>query len=281
MVTLGELSREAVKALSDYGIENARFEFECLLEKAGIEKIRLLTSPETELPDACAESIRADIAERVSGKPLQYILGEWEFFGFAFSVGEGVLIPRQDTEVLAELARDYLGSGSLCADLCAGSGCIGITLSNLTGCAAHCYELSDKALDYLLRNIQRYSRENDCRAQAIHADVLDPKTATESPLYDVIVSNPPYLSDEDMNHLQREVQFEPEMALYGGRDGLDFYRALLHRWVPRLKSGGLFAVEVGIGQAGDVKQIFARSGLSAMVKCDYCAVERVVYGIKP
>lgn len=275
------LVKQMSAALSEKGVENARFETECLLEHLGVSRLSLLTEPNTRASDALCEKAEALLKRRLDGEPLQYILGEWEFCGFPFKVREGVLIPRQDTETLVEVAEEYLKrqkSGSLAADLCAGSGCIGIALARLRGCRVKSYELSETAFSVLSENIALNSVS--VLVEPVRADVLLERTADSAPLFDLIVSNPPYLTERDMSVLQREVTFEPRMALFGGSDGLDFYRSILKHWTSRLKKGGMIAVEIGIGQEKDVSEIFAENGLSAECRKDACGVYRVVYGIK-
>ncbi|MBE6902279.1 MAG: peptide chain release factor N(5)-glutamine methyltransferase [Ruminococcaceae bacterium] len=279
MVTLGELCRELISALNAHEIENARFEAELILEHtAGADRLKLLTSPELKVDDDAAKAARDLLTRRISGEPLQYLLGEWEFYGFPFKIGKGVLIPRQDTETLVEIAQEHLTENMLCADLCAGSGCIGISLSRLTGCRVHSYELSENAYRYLSDNIKL--NNVGALVQPILADVLSEETAMKAPEYDVIVTNPPYLTPSDMRQLQREVSFEPEMALLGGDDGLEFYRGILRLWSKRLKKGGFIAAEIGMGQENDVMHIFEENGIKAEVQKDYCGIYRVVYGIK-
>lgn len=236
-------------------------------------------------PDVCAspqqEAQALEILRRrLLGEPLQYIFGEWDFYNLTFEVGEGVLIPRQDTETLVELAAEnYLADGMVCADLCAGSGCIGICLGAQRRAQIYCYEKSPQAMEYLKRNIAKNSGSIKGSVTPVLADVLDERTAA-SQMFDMIVSNPPYLTAEEMGCLQRELCFEPEMALFGGNDGLDFYRAILRIWTKRLKSGGLFAVEIGETQAEAVSQMFAENGIHPKVVKDYGGNNRVVYGIK-
>lgn len=282
-MVIRDILRETVCALAGNGIENARFEAEQLLQKAGIERIRLLTEPGAEVPEETADAVHTMLERRLSGYPLQYILGEWEFFGLTFPVGEGVLIPRQDTEVLAELARDFLLERSPdernALDLCAGSGCIGIALAKLCGAEVKCVELSEDAFVYLERGIALNGAEK--LVTAVRGDVTDGGFAERlGGEYDVIVSNPPYLTETDMRNLQTEVTFEPKTALYGGRDGLDFYRKMLSIWTKRLKRGGMFAVEIGINQERSVMEIFAENGLDAGCVKDTRGIYRVVYGIK-
>ena len=279
MVRLSELLKRAVTALQPLSLENTRFEAGCIVKAAtGLSDIAFLTEPDTLITESQLNAVESMLSRRLSGEPLQYILGEWEFYGFPFKVGEGVLIPRQDTETLVELAEQHLSKGLLCADLCAGSGCIGISLARITGCEFHSYELSDKALCYLEQNIML--NEVQGRVTAINADVLSEKVIEAAPMYDVIVSNPPYLTNDEMTRLQKEVSFEPSMALVGGEDGLDFYRDILRLWTVRLKEGGLFAVEIGETQAEAVSALFSENGITPQVLQDLCRNDRVVYGIK-
>lgn len=278
-----EILSDTVCALAGCGVENARFEAEQMLEKAGLPRIRLLTEPNETVSEDIVKAVKYMLEKRLSGYPLQYLLGEWDFFGLPFAVGEGVLIPRQDTETLAELARDLLlerpvGERNV-LDLCAGSGCIGITLAKLCGAQVQCMELSDSAFGYLERNITLNGVER--RVKAVRGDVTDEKTADEiGGEFDLIVSNPPYLDEKDMRALQAEVTHEPKMALYGGKNGLDFYGKMLEVWTKRLKSGGAFAVEIGISREKEVMRIFAENGLNADCIKDMRGIYRVVYGVK-
>ena len=211
-------------------------------------------------------------ARRESGEPLQYILGEWEFYGYTLKVGEGVLIPRPETEFLADLA--IVHQPGLIYDLCAGSGCVGITVAKETGCAVNAVEICDKAIGYLRQNAELH----DVPLNIIKGDVLKPDFDTEQA--DCILANPPYLTEAEMNGLQREVTHEPQTALYGGRDGLDFYREIFRTWDKALKIGGLFAVEVGNRQAQDVSQLMKESGYNPQIIKDYAGADRIVYAIK-
>lgn len=281
--TLSGLVRECAGLLRAGNIENERFEAEQMVQKCcGADVRDLIMYPEREVAPEQETLVRECVSRRLSGEPLQYILGEWEFCGLLFYVGDGVLIPRQDTETLAELALEYIRGRRqerlLAADLCAGSGCIGISLAVLGGADVTLVELSDRAAEYLRRNIAHHGADGRCTV--VQADVLSEDTAGRLPTFDLIVTNPPYLTGQDMEQLQREVTYEPEMALYGGEDGLDFYRRMLPLWSERLNPGGMFAAEIGMGQEKDVMQIFEECGLAAHYCRDMCGVIRVIYGIK-
>ncbi len=262
-------------------MENARFEAEQILFKAGISKKSVLWEPrESVLPD-CEKCAMALLERRIVGYPLQYLVGDWDFYGCNFKVGEGVLIPRQDTECLAELAEGFLKKRSSdrrrVLDLCAGSGCIGIVLARFCEARVTCVEKSEAAFSYLIQNIKLNGVEG--LVNAVRADIFENIPEVEHE-YDVIVSNPPYLTAAEMDSLQREVSFEPEVALYGGRDGLEFYRQIPERYLSRLAEGGLLALEIGYKQAADVAAIFKANGLEPRFQKDLCGVNRVIYCVK-
>lgn len=208
---------------------------------------------ERTLTDDEDQRLRQLIQERTTGKPIQYILKTWGFMGLTFHVASGVLIPRQDTETLCEhalaLAKQRHYQSAL--DLCCGSGCIGISLAHygkLDVCAS---DVSDACLSLAARNADFHN----VPLQLVKSDLFEQVTGT----FDLIVSNPPYLNDSDMACLQKEVRFEPALALYGGTDGLDFYRAIARDYKRHLRSGGALIMEVGIDQAERVKELFVNA----------------------
>ena len=280
MMELRDLLRETLCALADNGVENAGFEARQILGKAGISPMKILAEPCEKIPPEVCEIVREMTKKRASGYPLQYILGEWEFYGLPFEVGEGVLIPRQDTETLVEIAADFLKTlpenERKTLDLCAGSGCIGITLAKLVGADVTLVEKSQEAFAYLEKNIAL----NDVKAQcnAVLGDCFDEEKICGE--YNLILSNPPYLTEKDMENLQKEVSFEPKTALYGGEDGLDFYRALLRKYPKMLKENGLFSVEIGMGEEKAVAELFRENGLEPRFAEDLRGIVRVVYGVK-
>lgn len=200
------------------------------------------------------------VLRREGGEPLQYILGEWEFYGMKFYVGNGVLIPRQDTETLVESVLASCGESSRILEIGAGSGCICCVLKKLIPSAnITAVEKSPEAFLYLTKNINLHSLE----INAVLGDALNPdECLSDSTRFDIILSNPPYLTELDMNLLQKEVSFEPSSALYGGRDGLDFYRSFTKIWVRKLSPNGSFFYESGYGQTEDIEMIFKANGLT-------------------
>lgn len=291
-MTLNELYDLTVNMLSAAGVEDSRFDADCLFEDIlNADKTALVLRGETEVPEPDADRLMLAAEKRCGGAPLQYILGKWEFFGRPFYVGEGVLIPRPDTEVLVEKVLEHFAaegnaSPEIC-DLCSGSGCIAVTLKKeLPEAAVHAVELSSEAMPYLIKNIAL----NKADVKIIKGDVTDgkllenfsdPDDFGEFRKIDCIVSNPPYITDKEMTELSREVRREPEMALRGGADGLKFYRVIACLWREILKDGGLLAFEIGFEQGAAVKDILEKSGYeNVSVYRDYADRDRVVTGIK-
>lgn len=215
------------------------------------------------------------ISKREKHIPLQYIIGKWWFYKGEFFVGDGVLIPRQDTETLVECAAEILKNNvnAEVADLCAGSGCIGISIAtDFPNASVTCVEKYEEAYYYLTKNIEHNGVKN---VKAVMSDVLEDVFGK----YDLIVSNPPYITEEDMKDLSNEVKKEPETALFGGKDGLDFYRVITQKWKSALKENGVLAFEVGIGEAKAVSDIMQENGFKKItVLKDLGGVQRVVFG---
>lgn len=283
-VTAGELYRLVQTQLRQAGIEDAAFDAGCLMEDiGGVPKGRFLFGGDMPLPPDRVRAVQESADRRAAGYPLQYLLGEWAFLGLRLKVGEGVLIPRPDTEVLCETAARLLtaafpGEAALpVLDLCAGTGCVGLgTASLCPRVQPTCVELSDRAFAYLTANLARYPRLN---GRAVQADICT--APVPSGRYAALLSNPPYIPTDELSGLMREVRQEPRMALDGSADGLAFYRVIAARWLPCLRTGGLCAVEVGAGQAEAVETLFAGAGLAGLMRVrDAAGVERVVAGFR-
>ena len=218
---------------------------------------------------------------RLSGEPVAYIIGEWEFYGLPLDISREVLIPRSDTEVLAEraiLLTRAAGDGARVLDLCAGSGCVGLAVAaNAPDCRVVLADLSEGALRICKQNVRR--NQLNARVTCVQADAM---TAPAPALwdFDVIACNPPYIPHGDLANLDVSVRdYEPWGALDGGEDGLDFYRAVSARWGTALRLGGTLIFEVGIGQAPDVEQIMAQNGFENIVTHqDTRGIWRVVEG---
>jgi len=212
------------------------------------------------------------VNRRKSGEPLQYILGEWEFYGLRFAVGPGVLIPRPETEMLVEIAVNAqctMHNAQLTVvDLCAGSGCVGLSVAHhCPGARVYLIELSGEAMPYLRENAKAYPN-----AEVIQADICNEQCAMSN--VQLILANPPYVKSTAINELSEEVRREPRMALDGGADGLAFYRVLAEKWLPRLAPGGLLACECGESQAKEIAAMFAPCPIEIMK--DFNGIERVV-----
>lgn len=263
---------ERLQLISDAPAFEAQELFRC----RGISR-KAIVLGNSDVLDTDLNWLEEALIRRRQGYPLQYIVGEWEFFGRTYSVGEGVLIPRADTETLVETALSFARgrSGLQIADLCAGTGCIGISLALELGDAqVTCVEKSQEAMAYLNKNAARYPNAS---VRIVSDDVLSPQE--EYPCFDLIVSNPPYIDAADMQSLQREVTFEPKLALSGGEDGLDFYRILPTLWKKRLKPGGMLAFEIGLGQETAVAEILKNNCFkNVCTSRDMCGIIRVVRG---
>lgn len=267
MVSRRQLFAECCTLIEKSGTDSADFDTLCIFQDVLGEKTPMF-APEKEVSEANEKIIRELAEKRSQGQPLQYLLGEWEFYGYNFKVGEGVLIPRPDTETLIEQVLDICRTNGLVspkiADLCSGSGCIAITLKKeIPSADVYAIELSDKAFGYLRENV----RLNNADITVIHGDVLDIHIREDLTDFDIIVSNPPYLTQEDMDTLQTEVTYEPALALFGGSDGLDFYRNITKTWRRSLKKGGWLCYEYGFGQHDDVKKILLENKFENITLC--------------
>ena len=213
-------------------------------EEAEIEAKFLLESSRDEA------WLRQAVQRRLLGEPLQYILGEWEFMGLPFFVGPGALIPRQDTETLCEAALTWLKTrpDARILDLCCGTGCVGVSLSKLGGARVAFADISPEALALAQRNAARNGVDGAFYESDLFSNVPG--------VYDLIACNPPYLTGAEMASCQKELTFEPALALYGGEDGLDFYRRLADEWEAHVTSGGRLLMEIGCTQGAAVQGLF-------------------------
>lgn len=251
---------ELKNRLADMGIEDFEFEARVLLESVfGDDAYVKMLTDRLSVDTKSEEKLEDALNRRAAGEPLQYIIGEWEFYGLNFKVGKGVLIPRQDTETLVETALKLIKNieSPEMLDLCSGTGCIPIAIcKNGKDVSATAIELYDEAFGYLNENI----RIHNASVKPIKADVLSADIASQFNDLDLITSNPPYLTHEDMHKLQKEVRFEPSTALFGNDDGLHYYREISRLWKNSLKDGGYLAFEIGVTQAEDVSEILVING---------------------
>lgn len=280
--TYNNLYLDTRKRLKAAGVEMAQLEARELVcfaaDKTREQFFRDLTLyASKEVEDRVEELTR----RRLSGEPVAYIIGEWEFYGLPLDISREVLIPRSDTEVLAEraiLLTRAAGDGARVLDLCAGSGCVGLAVAaNAPDCRVVLADLSEGSLRICKQNVRR--NQLNARVTCVQADAM---TAPAPALwdFDVIACNPPYIPHGDLANLDVSVRdYEPWGALDGGEDGLDFYRAVSARWGTALRLGGTLIFEVGIGQAPDVEQIMAQNGFENIVTHqDTRGIWRVVEG---
>lgn len=213
-----------------------------------------------------SDRLEEAVGRRLSGEPLQYIIGEWDFFGRCFTVTPDCLIPRPDTEILVETALERVEPGAVVADLCTGSGCIATALLATRPEVALCagLELYPATLELAVRNAERNGVKDrflpvradllqggaDVLAEAMRARTGDPEARL-----DMILSNPPYIRTADIAGLAPELSYEPVAALDGGPDGLTFYRAILRDYAPILRPGGWLLLEIGCNQAADLRAL--------------------------
>ena len=277
--TRRQLYQRIRQRLTAANLEDAAAESGFLLEfLLGKPLPQLLMDGDLPVSEPIVQQAEQLCEKRANRYPLQYLLGTWEFYGLPLQVGEGVLIPRADTETLVEfvLSCRRNAAQTKLLDLCSGSGCIpaaiAVHLPQVTGVAV---ERETAAFCYLKQNLQQHAPS----IQPIQGDVLDAVFAKDFSSYDVITCNPPYLTEMDMQVLQPEVAFEPETALYGGTDGLNFYRMVTAYWKDALTADGWLVYEIGMGQEQYVTEILRQNGFSEIVqRTDASGIVRLVAG---
>lgn len=275
---------DLLRALKLAGDANPRLTArELICAASGKTREQLTASLQFYMPDEYEDVLQGWLRRRSDGEPLAYILGEWEFMGETFIVNKNVLIPRDDTEIAAQLTiiqAEKLDKPSV-LDLCCGSGCIGIMVAKaMPQCRLALVDINEAALAVCRRNIAKHGIS--ARAVTIAADVSEPAPAALGQ-FDIIVSNPPYIETAQLKSLDRDVRdFEPLTALDGGGDGLDFYRYITSGWLPALKPGGKLVFEVGIGQSMAVAGILESAGFNVMgIARDLQGIDRAVLALGP
>lgn len=276
-MTAEQVLRTAAEKLRAAQIENASFDASCLVENiTGLSRTKIMLCDD-DIADEQAELVERAVLRRISGEPLQYILGEWDFFGRTFEVGEGVLVPRPETELLVELALEKLRNVRypVVFDLCAGSGCVGLTIAaERPDAHVWLFEKYDEAFHYLKRNIKKLGLTN---VQAVQHDITlgyDDKIS-ETP--DLIVSNPPYLRTDELDGLSTEVMHEPATALDGGKDGVDFYRIIASRWLPNVNKHGGIIFECDPSQTLEIADMLMPYAMRVKIVTDIFGLQRAVY----
>ncbi|MCI8848052.1 MAG: peptide chain release factor N(5)-glutamine methyltransferase [Oscillibacter sp.] len=280
-ITYNDLYLDVRRQLRECGVEAATLEARELV-CFGLDKSREELVRDSRLYAGTAQErrVRELVDRRLAGEPVAYLTGEWEFYGLPLDITQEVLIPRSDTEVLAEQAIAYVQGLGECRvlDLCAGSGCIGLAVAEKApNCKVVLGELSDGALKICRQNIRRNGLSG--RAVPVQADAREQPDQTLG-VFQCIVSNPPYIPSADIAGLDVSVKdYEPRAALDGGPDGLDFYRSICERWKQALVPGGRLYFEVGIGQADRVLRIMRGQGFGDIqLVDDLGGIPRVVFG---
>lgn len=280
-ITYNDLYLEVRRQLRESGVEASTLEARelvCFGTGKNREELtrdsRLYASPEREA------QVRRLVERRMAGEPVAYLIGEWEFYGLPLDISQDVLIPRADTEVLAEQAIAYIQQLGECRvlDLCAGSGCVGLAIAAQAPQARVVLgEIDDSALKICRQNIRRNSLS--ARVTPIQMDARE-KPARSLGEFQCIISNPPYIPTGDIAGLEPSVRdYEPHMALDGGADGMDFYRAITEQWKEALAPGGRLYFELGIGQADPVLRLMRSQGFGDLqIIKDHHKIPRVVLG---
>ncbi len=280
-ITYNDLYLDVRQRLRESGVEASTLEARelvCFGTGKSREELqrdsRLYASPEREA------QVRRLVERRMAGEPVAYLIGEWEFYGLPLDISQDVLIPRADTEVLAEQAIAYIQTLGDCRvlDLCAGSGCVGLAIASQSPQARVVLgEIDDSALKICRQNIRRNSLS--ARVMPIQMDARE-KPARSLGEFQCIVSNPPYIPTGDIAGLEASVRdYEPHMALDGGADGMDFYRSIAEQWKEALTPGGRIYFEVGIGQADAVLRLMRSQGFGDLqIIKDHHKIPRVVLG---
>ena len=264
--------RELAARLAAAGIEDARAEANILFcHFSGLSLAAAMADREA---DCTTPALEEAVRRREAREPLPYILGEAYFFGERYAVTPDCLCPRPDTERLVEEAIARLPENACFADFCTGSGCIAISLAlsrpDLSGDA---FDLSRGALAVAQANAATHGVAD--RVNFYERDLLDASLPFPRARYDAIISNPPYLSARDMCEAQEELAFEPKMALFGGEDGMDFYRFFLSRYRDLLSEDGLFLFEIGAAEGEAIRRAAAELGYTCRILPDYAGLDRV------
>ncbi len=280
-ITYNDLYLDVRQQLRESGVEASTLEARelvCFGTGKSREELardsRLYASPERET------QVRRLVERRMAGEPVAYLIGEWEFYGLPLDISQDVLIPRADTEVLAEQAIAYIQTLGECRvlDLCAGSGCIGLAIATQAPRARVVLgEIDDSALKICRQNIRRNGLS--ARVMPIQTDARE-KPARSLGEFQCIVSNPPYIPTGDIAGLDASVRdYEPHMALDGGADGMEFYHSITEQWKEALAPGGRLYFEVGIGQADPVLRLMRSQGFGDLqIIKDHHKIPRVVLG---
>ena len=279
-LTFGGALREGRAVLKAAGKPDYALEAALLLEQAaGLTRAERILRENEPLPAQADAIYQRFLSERENGRPLQYILGEWEFMGLPFFVGEGVLIPRDDTEILVESILEKQNDCGTLLDIGTGSGCIPVALGKYgTFDKLLAVDISPAALVYAEKNAQR----NGVEITFYESDLFSALPEEWKGGLNAVVSNPPYIRREEIPALMQEVrEFEPWNALDGGTDGLYFYRRIVQESREWLRPGGWLFFEIGFDQGKDLLRLMKDGGfVQTEIRKDLAGLDRVVFGRK-
>lgn len=270
-------AQEKLRCCTD--VENPDFEITTIIcHICSIGRAKLLAIRGEQIPEELLLKMQDAIERRVRHEPLQYIIGEWEFFGLRMFCGEGCLIPRPETELLVEKAIELIPKGGHFLDLCTGSGCISVAvLNNRKDITGTCVDISADALRYAKRNAEYH--KVDKRLEIVNMP-LEEYLPIKIP--DCIISNPPYVKTDDVNAFPTVMKYEPRIAFDGGHDGLEFYKIIAKRYSARfLRDGGIIMFEAGHDTVREVEAILKYRKMQTQILEDMFGVERVCIGRKP
>lgn len=278
-LTYRQMCHNGAAILADAGITDAEYDSFALLEYiTGMDRTAYILNGSKSVPEDIAERYDAVIDRRSSHIPLQHITGQAWFYGRSFNVNSDVLVPRQDTEVLVSEALKVINAKDSVLDMCTGSGCIIITLAleKKLGCALGA-DISEAALKVASGNREKLGADD---VTFVKSNIFSDINVNDDELFDVIVSNPPYIATGEIETLTEEVRIhDPYIALDGLEDGLHFYREITHQSLNYIKSGGWLLYEIGCTQAHDVSDIMSEYGYSNIkVIKDLAGLDRVVMG---
>ncbi len=280
-MTLQKVYEVGTAALEEAGIEEAALDAQILLEHVtGCSKNDLLVHGDREISGDQRTKYEEVVKKRAERIPLQYLTGFRNFMGLDFAVSRDTLIPRQDTEILAEEVLKNLHDGMRILDLCTGTGCILISLLHYSNdCSGVGTDLVPGAVEIARQNAKYLLEEKADRAVFLQGDLFEGVEGK----FEIIVSNPPYIPSSVIGELEPEVRdHEPMTALDGDKDGLAFYRRIIPQALDYLPGGGMLFLEIGYDQGADVKALMEEAGyLEVTVTKDYAGLDRVVYGTRP
>ena len=261
-MTAAALSNELKSILTRAGVDDPAGDASLILESIlGCTRAMLIARYNEEIAPELVEKAVAMAERRAIGEPIQYVLGEWSFMGREYIVGEGSLIPRDDTEVVVNAAFQLIKyvPSPVVIDLCSGTGIIAVTLKKeIPSAKVSAVEKSEEAFAYLERN----AGLNNADIKLIHADLAGCADSFADASLDLLISNPPYIKSDDIAGLQREISYEPRLALDGGESGCDFYELIIRLWTKKLRPGGYIALELGEGQFDYVAALLTEYGYS-------------------